>query len=245
MKRYTAMTDEELKALGQDQCALNNTIDLECAVEGVALPPDCPNEPDKPIAEPDTIFYSVRFDVMLDNQEDADKVKSIIDELCLRSYRTTYASGSYEHHGPMSADLESDPGSVVITRNKLWSQAHYAKHRDELARYVRAMSEYDDDHKSFAHARDERKELEDKVLKEVKRATEALDVTIKIKRDFDRYVELAGGDKVVALRFYMNAHKDHDESELRELLGVTEAVQTPSPPNRVAVTALGDDEMPF
>ncbi len=197
MKRVDEMTREELLALTED--GIQTLIDLECAYMGVPLLPVAPVEPKKPDVEPDVTVYYVAGEYFVD-KADAQRVAELIGE-CPR-YKYTYAYGLYD--GKIVRGTETTMLTVIT--EKWMSERLYNQHRQALEMYGEARKQYDADRKKYDQILRDRQAIADEVLQKVNEARDWENTVQWIIEQYNRYLKLAEGNQVVAMRFLVKAH---------------------------------------
>ena len=228
MKRMLDYTTAELMALsGEDQVTL---VDLECAFEGVPLLPLHPgNPPEAPDVKPDKKVFRVNAELLYDNEEVA---KLVTDFLASKTaVRSKYLKG---YGGPMCVEVVEDPPS--ITTDAFWSHEHYDRHKAQVESHNVAKAEHDRHQSAYDDIEGQRNRVESSLHSRICDALEEHRSHEQIKADYERYLGLAGGDRHVAFRFFMDATK-FDEDFVRKVLNFPLELDTPAE----AVCPEGDD----
>lgn len=196
MKRLKDYTNEELTELNQSQ--IETLIDLECAHEGIPLLPERPEKPETNKPEEDLTVYYIS-DVKLKNKEDAQQIVNLLNGMA--RMRRDWNTNGY--------DLEED--SVSFKLEKVFSSECQQKYKAQTAaakeiedRYKSAKKEYDDIVK-------QRKAIIDEVSDTISDAYAEFRKIEQYKKQYARYLELAEGEKDIALNFMKAAHPDEDE----------------------------------
>lgn len=204
VKRFEDLTDEEILALTEDEIRLH--IDYECAVAGAPLlPPEPGPAPEKPKAEPDVEVFTVG-DINFKTIEEANEVARLANGL--DRYALAYVSGpGYEKK------VTPDRDDVTIETSRHYSPERYEEVRDDLDAYQEAKREHFWRQTAYRDAERERQQVRDWIRERVSdvRQTEAERQDMRAR--FERYLDIADGDRATARRFLSEAHP-----EARELL---------------------------
>lgn len=202
MKRFTDLAEAELTALSEDDIA--RYIDYACAENGVALLPALPPEPKPVDYEPDAKVYQLGYHWNFATAEDAARVLDAIK--ASNMIATTYLSTP---SGITSTALtnrrEALPG---ITVNDAFSAERAAQLKDELAGAKIAEDIYAKAKKEYDSAVAERDAYASEIREKVERAWETRHRREQRQRDYERYLDLADGNREIALRFLTRAHSD-------------------------------------
>lgn len=214
MNRIDDYTSGELLALTEEEIA--QLIDVESAFRGVALLPPCPTPPEEVRVGPDVTIFAAGGEEFM-KEEDAQKVCDLINSL---PRTTSYCiEGRYSYSGPRGVKHDPDAAPLTPQKRVYWTEAYYDKHRSVLAAYREAKATYDRDQKEFERIRGERDEIAAEIYRIRSEENERRSVREEIQRKFDRYVELANGDRGQALKFYLHA-ADQDEDLIRDVVGM-------------------------
>ena len=215
MKRFDDYEPSELLEMTSEE--IEQLVDLECAFRGVALLPESPTVPAEVQAGPDVTVYNAGGKIFRD-EADAQKVCDLINSLPY--LETYYLSGGYSYSGPQGvkfSDKEHDMESVRESR--YWTPEHYDKHRAAIAEYKEAKERYDRDRKEYERILSERNAVAEEIHSIRAQAQAERDKVAGIEREFNRYVQIAAGDRDQALKFYLHARDEDDEDFVREVLG--------------------------
>lgn len=200
MKTYKDYTDDELMAMSDDE--LDSLIDLQCAINGVPLLPECPEPVNENLEPPDSEVFEVAG-FFFAERDSAERVMEAIN-------REVKMSLDYDWN--FSSDIKylngySDTGAN-ITVKKVYSQELYDSQRAERAKikqlkdiYTKRKIEYDD-------IMGRREESASEVFSAVRKARDERDKKILAHQRYDRYVKLANGDAALANKFFSDAYPD-------------------------------------
>lgn len=202
MKRFSDLTDAEILALTEAEIAYH--IDYECAEAGAGLlPPDPGPEPVKPEGMKDVSAFEVEG-LVFTSREDALRVAEALEK-CSR-YELRYVGNDWSQQV-----LVRESGPVEVKPVK-----HYSPNGWDAAKTI--VRKYADEKKAW----DERVSEMQRIIKERDSATEWVRNRIgevrenewrrqRVLADFERYVELAGGDRVIARRFLVKANPSAEQ----------------------------------
>lgn len=206
MKRFEELTDAEVRALSDDQVEYH--IDLACAEAGVPLLPPPPGPaPEKPDAEPDVDVFSVG-EMHFRTASDAEAARAAIATFPRYDLVYNYTSPRYEKR-VMPAD---DVLQVQCARH--YSPERWEQVRGALEAYDRAKKEQEQEMKEYREATRKRDAIAEDIRGRIAAAWAAERRRELLRGHFERYLQLAGGDAVVAARFLLNAYPD-----ARDVLG--------------------------
>lgn len=204
MKRFNSLTEAELTALTEEE--IRRYIDYACAENGVPLLPALPPEPQTPTFEADTKVYSLGHYLHFTTAEDAARVLEAIRDS--NPIETDYLSTPT---GVADKAISTRKPYLAINIEEAFSVERAAALKRDLEGAKSAQETYDKAKKEFDSAVSERQAYEDDIRGKVADAWEVRSRREARQRDFDRYVELADGDRRVAARFLQTAHRDARE----------------------------------
>lgn len=217
MKRIDEMTREEILALTDGQ--VNVMIDYECALEGKPLLPPQPVEPPKVTDySPDTTAYQVAGIVTTDADHAARILEAILSGT---QYDTAYISGpSYEKRlTPKTSkpNIESFPVYSIEYWDSIKNKVHEAES---------AQEQYKAQRKEYTDAVNARADITSRIWEFISNARDEQYRRERLRNEFGRYLELAEGNRQVAMNFLKKAHEVPGDMET-ELLrpGVSEPVE--------------------
>lgn len=204
MKPFDTLTEQELVALDED--AIQQYIDYACAEDGVPLLPLLPPAPKPVDVTPDAKYYSVGHALHFRTAEEAVRVLETI-----------------KANNPIDTGYISTPGSVTsttigtgkpyltISESDAFSAGMAASIKDALAAAKREEEAYTKAKKAYDAAVAQRQSYADEIRGKVSDAWETHDRREEIRRAYERYLSLAGGQADVAARFLSNAYRDAEE----------------------------------
>lgn len=218
MKQFREYEPSELLAMDTDE--IERLTDLGCAFRGVALLPESPTPPTEVDAGPDVTVYHAGGKMFYD-EADAQKVVDLINSLPY--LKTYYLAGGYSYSGPQGVKRsEKEHDMESVRKSRYWSPEHYDKHRSALAAYKEAKERYDKDRKEYERVLGERNEISKEIHAIRAEALAERNKIVTIEREFNRYVEIADGDRDQALKFYLHAQDENEAHYIREVLGFNE-----------------------
>ena len=205
MKRYNEMTDAELLELTNEQIA--TLIDYECALDGVPmLPPDPGPAPTLSMPPMDTKVYEV-VGVLVMDSEHAGRILDAITSGPL--FKTEYGSNYLIPH------KESDYSFPEIKTKSVYSQEQWATIAPAVKEHETAKKEYDRTARDYNEGIKARKDITDAVNSAIRNASDCEYERQTLRREFARYLELAEGNKNIAMNFPTKAksymQQDHGE----------------------------------
>ncbi len=190
MQTIYDLTDDEIATLTDEQ--VNLFVDIECAKAGAPLLPPEPQELSKPEAKEDKTFYGVAG-VYFEKPEEAAELLAVIDRHRTFEY-------DYKSFGKVAKPGRTY-GANEITSVKMFSVGYYDEHRKSLEQYEAEKRKFDSEKKRHEQAVNERRETTAAVWELVSIARELKAEREQIARSFQRYLELAKGDKEIAFNF--------------------------------------------
>lgn len=194
MKRIHDLSKEEVLALNDEQIA--KFVDYECAMNGAPLLPLMPEKPTLKKPEPDTVAYEVsvgyQATIYLANEFDAAEVLQLLKSM--RVFRKDWSADI------LVPEPETTMRSIPIFSPDIWEsvRAQKAAYDEAEKAYTFAKEEYD---KAFS----ERQACFNEVWQIVREAREDEYRRNSITLKFNRYLELAEGNREIALRFLKNS----------------------------------------
>lgn len=199
MKRLEEMSRTELLQL--DDTQIETIIDLECAYAGAPLSIDKPLYSEVPeIPEPDVIYYEVAG-MKLQDKKEAYALADYINGLhsrCDTSY--DYDIPGYGKYDYLHDGKKIEP--AIVEAAKTYSKVHYSELKETIRQRATAEKENEELMREYNAKQKERADIVNMVYAAIRQArTEAYEIEEKAKL-YTRYLYLAGGDKVVAARFY-------------------------------------------
>jgi hypothetical protein len=204
MKRLNEMNYVELAAMTSDE--VDTLIKLEAAHEGIQIPGQPPAEPEiKSLVKKTVTVWSVDgVSVHFGTKASADRVASLLAELSDQGDTFTsdydYATG-YEYKHAVKSEI-CPKASEVKYYSKSDLHLHQAVLNAQKAAketYDKVSTEYKNQSKAFEGIRGD-------VWNAVCAARDQRAREERLSQVFDEYLELAGGDKSVALGFFDKAH---------------------------------------
>ena len=196
MKRINEYTDEELAALTQDQ--IDFLVDYECAKNGVPLlplaPPPEPSKPDTP-----TVYAYECAGIHFTKKADAQKILDVLDTCEI------YNTDGWGDNERLVKLNPQDWNYPKLTKKDIMSKETYEKHKSNISVYTAEIEEWKKIKKCYEEAVTSRNTVVIEVNSTVSAAIRRLDLIEDLKRQFARYVELAGGDYRTAMSFLDDA----------------------------------------
>jgi hypothetical protein len=238
MKSFDELTDDEVVELTDE--LVNYYIDRECAEEGIKLlpPGGPPIKPNKGTTEDDLELYEIAGHYF----RDRDEANSIAFALGQAKTRMTldYISGPSYRKKAVPA---SDPVSGVSLVRVL-SQERHAQLAQLINEQEAELKTFNDRQREYDKIVQARQTVVTRVHARVREARNALRRREDLAAQFERYLTLANGDRLVAARFLRRAEPDVDQI----LPNLPVELSTPeigyrAEPEPVAV--LPEDDIPY
>lgn len=196
MKRVYEMDETELLALTDEQTV--KLVDYECALEGVPmLPPHPGPAPEKVTAAPDVTLYQVAGQKTLDH----DHAKRILDACnSAQLFETGNARNSYEtvFLTPLTERSYSIP---KIETSSVHSPEQWDRIKNDFTSFSERKDEWDVINKAYQSALKERQSITDDVYSKISDARRHSYTREQLRTEFARYMELAEGNRQIALNF--------------------------------------------
>jgi hypothetical protein len=207
MQTIYDLSTDEIAALTDEQIAM--FIDIECAQKGMPLLPPEPKEPVKPTIEPDKTVYGIGGMYFATSAQAAE-----VMEVIAKQQQYTYEYKGYDCK-------VAKPGECYLVRavspEKMFSQELYEQHRKALEKYDADKKLYDSEKKRYDEAVKNRSNAYDNIWETVTRAREIESEQGQIQRNYDRYLQIAKGDKDIAFNFLEASMSsggfEHDHAE--------------------------------
>jgi hypothetical protein len=203
MKRLMDYTDDEILALTEDTESLNRLFDIECAHQGIPLlPQEAGPKPEVETFEHDAMVFeigSIGFDCI----EDANEVLNLIasKQLVTKSYQS---GGGY-------AMEKVDPGAYnypKVERQPCFSKKMYEETKERQKIASERKNEWMQRDQEYRKVQESRQEVYDSFWDRVSTIRQKRDNISRIVANFNRYLDLADGNRKVAANFLLDACKD-------------------------------------
>lgn len=191
MKRLEDYTRDELLALTEETLA--DIVDLECAIAGVPPLPAEPVAPVRPANISDVEIFECCGLPFL-SEDDAVQVMRLVAGMRIADVR-------YEWQLSTNYVKGSTLAAPSIECKRLASAARYAELEPALRTHKVASDAYDAARKAWQEIASRRAEVRDAVLERISAARGESQDRERLQQHFARYLELADGDRSVAVRF--------------------------------------------
>ncbi len=196
MSFFPDMSVEQIAAL--DETAIAEVVNRYCAEQGIAIFLEAIGEKPVPTVEPDRTYFKV-CGWMFDTQEKARAVADAARERFKQGY-------SYKHYRNLpTAEIDSE--DIEIEPIKLFSPEQYAKHLADITAHDSRTNAWEERKKAVDEASNKKADVYHRVYQEWSKATDAVSEVARLDRLFDKYVDLAKGDRDMALTFLRKAEK--------------------------------------
>lgn len=199
MKDFDDLTEAELINLTTEDTIYY--IDRACAEAGIPLlPPVKPELPVKP-PENDLIVYNVSGIKLLDMQE-AMRLREFLASLTSLGGDAYHYLNGYEHY------FQEKTEPISIAPEPMMSEQRALAMKTAIAAHGVAQKQAEEERAEFDKIMERRETVSERVYHHIREAVNTSYLRRALLRDFDRYVELANGDRVVAARFLEKAKPD-------------------------------------
>lgn len=203
MKSFNELTDDEVLALGDAE--VETYIDLACAEEGVPFLPPLPEAPEKYDPKGTVTIFRVGGEEFTDSAE-AEAIASAINAATSRvNVSAKYPQGGWRGQSQWVLDGEDEAREVSVSTQTVFTLAEYEQHRARLAAYLTDKNEYDEKLATYKSVASKREDARIPITERVDHVKSAAALRGYLIAGFAPYVELADGDKTVAMRFYRRA----------------------------------------
>lgn len=198
MKRFEELTDEEVLALTQDE--VTRWIDVECAHEGAPLLPPRPMAPTPIMFEPDVTVFLVG-NIYFGSADDAAKAAALMAPMA--RFNVNYVSGPrFDKIAMPSCD------DLTVSTVRAFSAERWDVIKSDMARYEELKKQFEADSLEYQKASERRDVIASDIHGRVERVRGQERRRARMREEFARYVDLAGGDQTIARRFLVAAHPD-------------------------------------
>lgn len=209
MKRINELTESELLELTDEQ--ISNMVDYECAVEGVPmLPPHPGPAPFVEKCKPDIDIYTVGG-VYCATAEDAARILDAI-----ANATTIFKTDGYSDDKRYIAIPPGDYYYPKVEIEKGISATAYAAWKDQNAGLKELIGAYKEQRSTYDDAYKSREEIVQRVNNFISDARRNSYTRDCLRADFARYMELAEGNRRIALNFLEKVKDLSDFPELKE-----------------------------
>jgi hypothetical protein len=192
-------------------------VDIACAMDGVMLLPELPVEPKLDNPPKDAWIFKVgEFKVR--TAEDAAKILEVVSSVGLVETTYDYHVG-YNNTYIVAGKTVNPP---EIKKESVYSAEMYAKVKSDLQKFNAAKTEYDSKRKDYDKASTDRSKISSKIWEYVNDVNFEFGQKERLTNEFARYLDLAGGDKAIALSFFDSAFK----KELDDMQDYEEFIKT-------------------
>lgn len=210
MKRVHELTEDELLLL--DDETIKRLIDYECALEGVPMLPPAPGPaPTKEFPDPDIQCFSVAGVITRDSAH-ATRILDAINSGAL--VETTYETNYNNRY--LKPLLRSDYSYPKIVTEIYRSAEQWDAIKNEHSKFEILKSEWDEVNNEYSKGLKERAAITDAVMLKISNARQSSYARNRIRQEFARYLELAEGNRQIALNFLEKAKDLSEFPELRE-----------------------------
>lgn len=197
MRRIEDLNREELLALTDEE--IKRFIDIECAHEGISILGDPPNPPIAPEQKRNLTLYKVG-DIYFGKKEEAEAVVQLLARATLYSFRYL---GGYWDSNFRYAEPTTDVPQIQI--ENFFDEAEIRAVKSKLETYVAEKKVYDRRKDEYEKQVAATESCSSKVYDRISEAREYKDELDHIVRTYNKYLDLAEGDRKIAWNFFESA----------------------------------------
>lgn len=223
--RFEELTHEQLLALTDVQ--VQRYVDLASAEAGVPLMPErAPVEPVTTPVEPDVVTYTLAGLWFL-RREEAEAVAAAMN--AAERVRMEY---EYRHHVTRGDTfVVPDTSLVEVSEQRVFSEGLYNRKREVLEEADRAEAAYKRQRADYDSIVTRRRKLSEGVRLRIDQARALEQQRLRLRAEFERYLELADCNVAVARRFLLKAYPGAQE----DAPGLFSDAPPPDPPRALDV----------
>jgi len=196
MKRLEGYTNEELRILTQAQ--IETLVDLECAHEGIPLLPEVPVKKEVNKPQPDLTLYLVPS-VYFKNKEGANQIIELMNSM-------PRMGDKYYNYGYVNIEE-----CVTLSEVKVFSEDAKLRTKSQTEAAKEIENQYESAKKEYDKIAEQRSDIINRINGAVGDAFDEYRKMEKYKKQYARYLQLAEGEKDIALNFMKAAHPNEDE----------------------------------
>lgn len=211
MNRIYEMEEAEILALADEQ--VSKLIDYECALEGAPmLPPEPGMKPTKQLPEQDAVVFTVGGHMTLS----ADHAQAIFAALTSgQLYDESYEGRFYEIKF-LEPIIQTGYHAPKIESKRSYSAERWNQIRADVSEYTAKLAEWEKKNEEYQKALKSRSTIHERVWDRIMTARNHASDREQLRREFERYLELAEGNRRVALNFLEKVKFLGKFPELRE-----------------------------
>lgn len=204
---FDDLTPEQLTALTPEQIAYY--IDLACAEAGVKLLPPRPQLVSAAPAPHDVTHFCVSINERFTDRAEAEAVVEAVRRAHSRRDKK-YAGGRYSYSGPTydTPAIDTESALPSVTTDTLYSADLFAREKDRITQASEQKERFEKATKEYNEIEEKRERIGSPILSAINEAHDQQRRRRRRLEEFDRYVELAKGDRETAARFLAAAHSD-------------------------------------
>lgn len=199
--RFEELSDEQVLLLTTED--VERWIDVECAFEGIPLLPERPVEPLDVKIVPDVTVHEVSG-MFFDTADDARKAIEFLDGLsrCELGYV----------HGPRFERIYKGPAQPLsITSHRVFTQAAWNQIAAVANAAAEKKTEYNTRWNEFEKIDRQRKSVVERIRNRQEEISRKEFARQRMRGNLTRYMELAKGNRVLAIRFLKDAYPNAAE----------------------------------
>jgi len=212
MKKITEMYDDEIAALTEEQ--LDMLIKVECMEQGVPLEPSVPDQTFFELPKTNSAYQVKGTEFWLEDRGDAARLAKLLSEMAskLRVKKYDWRTG-YDVEW-----LENYETEIRIDEHLFYDKMQVQDKEQFLVKRKALKEEYEKDKKKYDESRDKVRKVSDSIYSVFYSARKDQDKKNRLKKTFDEYVQMSGGDRQKARMFFDKAYaKDIDTDMYSEI----------------------------
>lgn len=216
MKQFEDLTTDELVALTDKE--INTYVDYQCAVEGIKLLPAHPGkEPEKPQPKQlETMSYVLG--IYTKDTQLASNLMKLINKSEIYK-KEGYSSDGNIRFERLTPDGDSYYYPKIQTESAM-SKDEYIRLKGEIDEWRKKVTIWRDANSEYKKIKEQRQDIQEEITNTIDQARSDVTKAENLLLKYNRYLDLAGGDEVIAKKFLEDAeHPTQDEMDkLLEML---------------------------
>lgn len=226
-KAFAELSELELVELTEEQ--IQDYIDLACAQQGVGFLPPRPVDPGKQAIADDMVVQAIGHGAIhVRTAEAAARVLTLFAELAQEGELVTleYLSGpSFRKMVKATADIPNASPTPCLSPTLAGAM------KTKIEEHERAVKQYEKDSELYHKARGARDFIETEVRDRIAESFRTKMRREERRRHFERYLELADGNRATAAKFLKNTYPDALEllPELEDEMPADESLPVAGP----------------
>ena len=201
MRDIYTMTHEQVLALTQEE--ITRIYDFMCADAGLRFV-DFPTEPEKQVFTPDDIVYEVG-EIYTQDIEVAQKLSAILVECRDKLVKIDYNYRVGSDYKYLKKNLEEYDYKAEIKTHRTFKAATYEYLQAAMEKFREAKDAYEKQKKDYDEYTKKRTKITEQVSQKINGHYKLQWKLEEYQRLMQKYIDLANGDKQIALNFFKKA----------------------------------------